>query len=112
MKNKICYSPEAQHDLEKIWDYIFFELSNPDAAENTVNKIMNKVDKLEDFSETGTPLSSVIDIVSDYRFLMSGHYMIFYHTSGQVVYVDRILYERRDYLRILFKDFEKDEISG
>ncbi len=104
MKNSIHYSPKAQNDLDEIWEYISFELCNPQAAENTVNKIMDTVDKLESFSETGALLSSVIDIESDYRFLTCGNYMVFYRVNEQDVYIDRVLYGRRDYLRILFPE--------
>lgn len=104
MKNRIYYSPEAQNNLDGIWDYIFSELCNPGAAENTVNGIMNVVDNLEDFPEIGAPLSSVMDIESDYRFLVSGNYMVFYRIEGHSVYIDRVLYGRRDYLRVLFPD--------
>ena len=96
MKNSIHYSPEAQNDLDEIWEYITFELCNPQAAENTVNKIMDTVDELENFSEIGDPVSAVTDIESDYRFLTSGNYMVFYRVNGQDVYIDRVLYGRRD----------------
>jgi len=49
----------------------------------------------------GTPLISVAEVDSDYRFLVSGKYMVFYRVTGKDIYVDRILYGRRDYLRIL-----------
>lgn len=75
MKNNIHYSPEALNDLDEIWEYIFSEPCNPQAAESTVNNIMDAIDRLEDFSEIGAPLSSVTDIESDYRFLASGNYM-------------------------------------
>ena len=81
MKNSIHYSPEAQNDLDEIWEYITFELCNPQAAENTVNKIMDTVDELENFSEIGAPLSSVTDIESDYRFLTSGNYMVWIYVN-------------------------------
>lgn len=64
MKNSIHYSPEAQNDLDEIWEYVSFELCNPQAAENTVNKIMDTVDELESFSEIGVPLYSVTDMES------------------------------------------------
>ena len=112
MKNNIHYSPEAQNDLNEIWEYITFELCNLQSAENTVNKIMDTVDELEDFSEIGALLSSVTDIESDYRFLTSGNYMVFYRVSGQDVYIDRILYGRRDYLRILFLDLPLNDNEG
>lgn len=43
-----------------------------------------------------------MSIESDYRFLVSGNYLIFYRAYGAEVYIDRVLYGRRDYLRILF----------
>ena len=112
MKDNIHYSPEAQNDLDEIWEYITFELCNPQAAENSVNKIMDTVDELENFSEIGAPLSAVTDIESDYRFLTSGNYMVFYRVNGQDVYIDRVLYGRRDYLRILFPDLPQNDNEG
>lgn len=102
MKNKIHYSPESIQDLDDIWDYIMMDLYNPDAAENVVNGIMDAIDRLGDHAEMGAPLSSVADIESDYRFVLSGNYMAFYRAEGTDVYIDRILYGRRNYLRILF----------
>ena len=56
---------------------------------------------LEQFPYSGTPLEvSGIHIL--YRYVICGSYMIFYHISEETVWVDRILYGRRDYLAILF----------
>ena len=49
MKNKILYTDEARCDLDSIWDYIALDLQNQQAAERLVNKIMDRVDQLEDF---------------------------------------------------------------
>ena len=103
MKNKIYYSPEANRDLDEIWDYIVSELQNPSAAKNTVNRILDAVDQLVDFTEIGAPLSSIAEVESDYRVLVTGSYLTFYRVRGNEVYIDRVLYGRRDYLRILFK---------
>lgn len=102
MKNSIRYSPEALRDLEGIRDYIVTELCNPDAAEHVVFSILDAVSGLEDFAEMGALLSPVIHLETDYRYLVSGNYLIFYRVLHAVVYVDRILYSRRDILRILF----------
>lgn len=104
MKNKINYSAEAKRDLEDIWDYVAFELSNPSAARRTVNRIMDDVDRLASFPELGALLSSITNRVTDYRYLVTGNYLTFYRVLGDAVYVDRILFGRRDYLRILFGD--------
>lgn len=102
MKNKLHYSPDALRDLDEIWEYIQVELSNPSAAANVVNGILDTLDRLEDFTEMGAPLSSVADVESNYRFIQSGSYLAFYRPEGADIYIDRILYGRRDYLRILF----------
>lgn len=109
MKNKIHYSPEALNDLNEIWEYIFSELSNPQAAEKTVSNIMDAIDMLQEFSQIGAPLSSITDIESDYRFLVSNSYLMFYRVVACDVYVDRVLHGRRDYLRILFPDLPQSE---
>lgn len=90
--------------MDEIWDYITFELQNPTAAECTVNNILDAADQLADFPQAGTPLASIADVESDYRFLVTGNYLTFYRAYDHEVYVDRILYGRRDYLRVLFGD--------
>ena len=104
MKNRIHYSPESRHDLDDIWDYIVSELQNRSAAEHVINRIMDTVDHLKNFAEMGTPLSSIADVGTNHRFLVSGSYMVFYRVQGSNVYVDRILYGRSDYMSVLFKD--------
>ena len=56
MQSKIEYSPKAVRDLDEIWDYIENELSNPSAAQNTVDGIMDKIDDLAMFPESGAKL--------------------------------------------------------
>ena len=102
MKCKLHYSTDAIRDLDEIWDYILTELSNPSAAEKVVNQIMDKALQLEEFPRKGALLSSVTSMITDYRFLVSGNYLMFYRIEGNDVYIDRVLYDRRDYLRILF----------
>ena len=111
MKNNIHYSAESRRDLDDIWDYIVSELQNRVAAERVVNRILDAVDRLENFAEMGTLLSSVADVSGDYRFLVSGSYMIFYRVNGRNVYIDRILYGRRDFIRVLFRDMSAEECS-
>lgn len=111
MKNKIHYSPESRRDLDDIWDYIVSELQNRSAAERVINRIIDAVDPLKNFAEMGTPLSSIEDIGTDYRFLVSGNYMVFYRVQGNDVYIDRVLYGRSDYMSVLFKDLLREETT-
>lgn len=111
MKNKIHYSPESRRDLDDIWDYIVSELQNRSAAERVINRIIDAVDPLKNFAEMGTPLSFIADIGTDYRFLVSGNYMVFYRVQGNDVYIDRVLYGRSDYMSVLFKDLLREETT-
>ena len=111
MKNKIHYSLESRRDLDDIWDYIVSELQNRSAAERVTNRIMDEVDQLKNFAELGTPLSSITDVSSEYRYLVSGNYMVFYRVQGSDVYIDRVLYGRSNYMSILFNDLLREDTA-
>ena len=111
MKNKIHYSPESRRDLDDIWDYIVSELQNRSAAEHVVDCIMDAVDQLKNFAEMGTPLSSIADVGTDYRFLVSGNYMVFYRVQANDIHIVRVLYGRSDYMSALFKDLLREKTT-
>jgi len=106
---KIYYTPEAKSDLAGVEESIRVELANPTAAKSTVSGITKRIRNLERFSEMGAPLFSVTGIDSAYRFLVCGHYLAFYRIEGNDIYIDRVLYGRRDYMSILFGDLPQDE---
>ena len=84
-------------------------ISHPSAALNTVSRITKSLRILQDHAQAGAPLSSIADIESDYRFIVSGNYISFYRVYSSEIYIDRILYARRDYMRILFGNSTTDE---
>lgn len=45
-------------------------------------------------------------VETDYRFVISGNYLSFYRYRDDTIFVDRILYARRDYMKILFGDMD------
>ena len=101
MQNKINYSPEALQDLDDIGDYIAIELSNPQAALRILNNIIEDIALLANNPLMGANLSSITGIARDYRFLVVRKYLVFYRFNNGIIFVDRILYGRRDYLSIL-----------
>ncbi len=106
---KLQISPKAKNDLVEIKGYISQELCNPQAAISLVSKITKKLRLLSEHPIIGAPLSSVVDIQTDYRFLVCNNYLIFYRYEDEVVFVSRILYGRRNYMRILFGNLPMDE---
>lgn len=107
--NRIVLSPEARNDLAQIRDYIEQELESPDAALKTIAGITKRLHELEKHGKLGARLSAVTDVESEYRFLVCGNYCAFYRYEENKVYVDRILYGRRDYMRVLFADNENED---
>ena len=105
---EVKYSQDAKNDLEQIGDYIAKELKNPTAALNTVSRIQNAIGKLGYAPRIGVLLSARYENAGDYRFLVCGNYLAFYHEDAQMVYIDRILYGRRDYMKILFGDLPEE----
>ncbi len=101
---KLKISPEAKDDLAESKVYIAQELCNPQAAVDLVSKIMKKIRVLTEHPGIGARLSSVVDVQTDYRFLVCANYLIFYRCEDGMIFVSRILYGRRDYTRILFGD--------
>lgn len=99
----VLFSPEALNDLEEIKSYIQDDLENDIAAANTLKKIFDRIRELESFPKMGAPLDSVTNTDNSYRYLLCNNYTAFYRIEKDSVYIVRVLYGRRDYLRILFE---------
>lgn len=108
--HKLRINPIAMQDLHDIKEYITKEFDNSNAAVDVITNIMGCYEKLKEFPLLGTELSSKIDIPTDYRYLICGNYIVFYKNDDAHVSIYRVLYSRRDYIKILF-DKSKNEIS-
>lgn len=102
--NKVILSFDAKEDINEIRKYITEDLNSPSAANGVVTKITKSLRNLEANPFLGAPLSSHVDFETNYRFLVCGNYLAFYRCEENTVYVARILYGRRDYVKILFGD--------
>lgn len=101
--NKLQLSKMAQKDLLEIKSYIALDLDNPKAALAVVGKITKKIRLLKDKPLMGAALMSVTGANSNECFLVCGNYLVFYSVTRETIFVDRVLYGRRDYLRVLFE---------
>jgi plasmid stabilization system protein ParE len=106
--NKLFVSPQAQNDLHEIKSYISDTLENPTAAVNVVSRITTKLKTLIDMQGIGTHLSAKVSFETDYRFLVCGKYLAFYRFENNTIFVDRIIYGGRDYVKILFPEIAED----
>ncbi|MDR1469149.1 MAG: type II toxin-antitoxin system RelE/ParE family toxin [Spirochaetaceae bacterium] len=99
-------SPDAKKDLRDIQTYISEKLESPRAALNVVSTIIEKIKSLRRFPGKGILLSSKVRFETNYRFLISGSYLIFYRYENETVFVDRVIYAKRDYIKILFPEYK------
>ena len=97
----LLYSPLARRDLDEIRDYISRDLRNPSAALETVNAILDEADMLEEFPLIGHAVEGLPLMADEYRFLPVRNYLVFYRVTAEEVFVDHILYKKRDYLPLL-----------
>ena len=107
---ELIVSPLARADMREIGDYISRELRNPDAAFQMIGRFKKTMLSLRDFPEMGAPLLVSGKQSVPYRYLVCGHYLIFYHFEAERVLIDRVMYGRRNYMALLFRDqFENEE---
>lgn len=101
MKANIHYSRQALRDLDEIFNYIAGELKNTSAAQRMIGGILDAVDTLAQFPESGSKLIFDPNLNSGYRYVQHKKYLAFYHLLDGDVYVDRVLYGKQDYEHLL-----------
>ena len=101
---EVKITPQAAEDLLEIKSYIENELQNPIAAKNTVLNIIETYENLSTLAETGIPVERYVSFPTDYKFVLANNYSIFYRIEDKIVRVIRIMYSKRDFVRILFED--------
>ena len=98
---KVFYSPLSQRDLDEIYDYIAVELENPTSASEIVTDILDATDSLASFPSIGGIVRNVPYLTCEYRFLPVRNYIVFYRIADSHIFIDRILYKKRDYAQLL-----------
>ena len=101
---QVDISPQAAEDLLEIKLYIEKELQNPIAAHNTLKTIVETYEDLAIDPDVGIPVERYVSFPTDYRFVLANNYSIFYRIEGSFVKVIRIMYSKRDFVRILFEE--------
>ena len=98
---EVFYSPLSRRDLDDIYSYISVELANQSSAAEIVADILDAADNLASFPNIGGFVRNVPFLVGEYRYLTVRNYIVIYRLADNSVFVDRILYNKRDYARLL-----------
>ncbi len=101
MAENLFYSPQAQLDLDEIYDYFTKELNDPRKGQGVVDDILSAVERIPGRAFRYPIVGPLPFTTDEYRFLAVGSYLVFYRAVSESVYVDRILYKRRDFASLL-----------
>ena len=109
MSFKVKFTDTAKEDLRNIAVYIAEQLGDRNIAIGFVNELREKTKILLDFPESGAVPDDRIMKNSDYRFLVCGEYLIFYHYAPKdgTSYILSIFNSKRDYSRVMRKFIKK-----
>lgn len=101
---KVDISPLAYEDLESIRKHIEEKLYNPSSARNILMDILDSIKSLDKLPDRGALLNTLLSVKSDYRFIQSHNYVIFYRNEESRVLVVRVLYKHQNFMKVFFND--------
>lgn len=104
MEYEIVLTPKAASDLRLIYDYANTEPHDAKAGLKLVQAIINSYKQLAIFPKIGKKLSKKIPFKTNYYYLVSKNYLIFYKIKKESIILYRIIHSQQDYLGILFSD--------
>ena len=93
----LSYTPLARQDLHN-------ELANPQAAKNTVQRVLKGCSNLKANPKLGLDLSSKIGQKTDLRYLIISNYIAVYRIEKNTIKILRIRDGRTDYINYLFSE--------
>lgn len=97
----------AQRELEEIAQ-LRLNLVGPESAVKVADEILDSLERLERFPQSGHIPRDRFLRKSGYRLVIAGKYICVYRCEGDEIIVYHIAHGARDYLR-LFKETEKNE---
>ena len=100
MSCQVEYSKVAIRDLDRVWAEVFEASKNIDITERYLEELLDKVEKKSDYPKSGTPLYYE-NTFTGYYFVVFKAYLAFYRLEKETILVDRVLFGKSDYMRIL-----------
>ncbi len=97
---KVVFTRKAINDIKNIYDYVYEDsLKN---AESLKADVLKRIKYLEQFPNMGKSLAARVGFRTEYRYLISESYLIFYKLDNNLVKIYRVISSNMDYIKILF----------
>ena len=100
MSYQVEYSKAAIRDLERVWAEVFKASKDIEITERYIEELLDKVEKKSDYPKSGAPLYYE-NTFTGYYFIVFKAYLAFYRLEKETMLVDRVLFGKSDYMRIL-----------
>lgn len=94
---QIIWTEPALNDLNDIAEYI--AVSNPNAAKQLVENVFNKVQRLEQFPDSGRIPDEISNL--NYREVVINPCRVFYKVDSDSLYILHVLRQERDLRKFL-----------
>ena len=104
MLELLHYSPQAQLELDEIFDYFAVELERREKDESVVSGLLAAAKKIPGRAARFPPVGPLPFTTDEYRLVQVGNYVIFFRAEGEEVYVDRVLHNRRDFSLLIGRE--------
>jgi addiction module RelE/StbE family toxin len=92
---RLKINPQVYDDLLDIKNYISED--SPEEAVKVVSRILDDIERLKDFPESGAKLSYKINLDVKYRYIITYSYATIYYIEGEEVIVTTVLHLARDF---------------
>lgn len=96
----INYSKLFIDDFSEALIYIKETLKNEDASNDLKINTYKEIQKLKQFPNTGIRLYKD-SIETKYRHIKVGNYYVFYYVKDLMIFIDRFIYSKREYIKLL-----------
>ena len=100
MSYQVEYSKAAIRDLDRVWAEVFEASKDAEITERYIEELLDKVEKKSDYPKSGAPLYYE-NTFTGYYFIVFKAYLAFYRLEKETMLVDRVLFGKSDYMRIL-----------
>ena len=100
MSYQVEYSKAAIRDINRVWAEVFESSKDIEITERYIVELLDKVEKKSDHPKSGLPLYYE-NTFTGYYFVVFKAYLTFYRLENETMFVDRVLFGKSDYMRIL-----------
>ena len=108
--NKVVYSQLVKRKMVALKNYLT-EMYDLKTAIEVIKGITIDVDRLEQFEESGTNISEMYDIDTDYWYVFSHQHYIIYRIVPGTVIVVQMFHEKEDFMMKLFGESGRTQES-